>query len=899
MERNAVGLVAGHVVRQLRRQHEGHIVPDVVVRAVLRIAGLASGIVGVDDLLLEGRLLSVLHAAGQRRLVRRRLQLLHGDLAGRYVAGQPGQHSAAVFAVPCNRVLRRHREGDGRGRQITLGRLGLRQHILAVVQALEAESVCFRIHGPRLDDIAVLVQLLQLELSAGQGRAILGHLVDIHLIGEHDHGVLRGLLLLGGRLALVIVAVDVRVAQLRRVGVALSADVRVGQQLSLEGQHHCRSVQRCADLFLAPRQLLGEALARLLRVVRQLVRDVFAAQGDLEVLGLAELARLQRVVERNAVGLVAGHVVRQLRRQHEGHIVPDVVVRAVLRIAGLASGIVGVDDLLLEGRLLSVLHAAGQRRLVRRRLQLLHGDLAGRYVAGQRRQCGSVAQVPFDFVIRGHREGNGRGRQITIGRLGLRQHIGAVVQACKAEPVRFRIHGPGLDDLAVLIQLLQLERRAGQGRATLGHLVYIHLVGEHDDAVLVGRLLGDDGRSVGIEAADVAVGQPGFVDVARAAQLRIFVQRGGEQHLDIRAVQGFSDAVAVPGQGQLEVMIVGSQFLSVSVRRGYMDAIRVKGQAVIHRVVELDAILTVVRHVVGQRGGQLEGYFIADVVVGGILPTGLLAGRVVDVLNLLLEGGLNDGGVGEVVDHIAVPGTFGLLRLRAEGGHRHLADRILNLHGIVDALDCSILGLIAKAVAPVGAVLGFENESASATGRAVHSLVQLDGDVAGCAAVGPGLGTPNGHVFVGIDELRIILVGILAVDLIDRRRGQGAVTIVCHGHLHRVCARVDSGALHGGSLGYLVDEGDLGLAAQVGQLEIDGAEFIVRGGLSPLQLDLLGLYFGYRRVRVGTGHVKGDGHGVVGIERTVDDGLLAGERHVALGVVHVDELDLGGLCVAV
>ena len=331
MERDAVGLVVRHVVRQLRRQHERHIVSDVIVRAVLRGAlAIAVGIVDVLDLLLKGRLLRVLHAAGQRRLVRRRFQLVHGDLAGHHVAGQPGQHSSAVLAVPCNSMVRRHREGDGRGGQVALRRLGLRQHIGAVIQALEFEGIAFGVDHPGLDDLAVLVQLLQLERCAVQGCALLGHLADIHLVGEHDHGVLGSLILVFDGLAFSVHARGVAVGQIRGVDVALRADIRCIPQLGIEGQNHLCAVQRIDDLVPGPGQRLGEAFAGRRGDVGQLISDVHAGQGGLEAAGFAELACLKGVVEGDVVLLIVRHVVRQRRGQPEFHIIANVIVRAVI-----------------------------------------------------------------------------------------------------------------------------------------------------------------------------------------------------------------------------------------------------------------------------------------------------------------------------------------------------------------------------------------------------------------------------------------------------------------------------------------------------------------------------------------------------------------------------------------
>ena len=665
--------VVRHVVRQLRRQHEGHVVADVVVGAVLGLGvTLAVGVVDVLDLLFElgrrGR--RVLHT-GRDRICR--LLLFEGDLAADLFAGQAGQHRFAVRAVPRDGVVGLDLEDHGLHEPVARrGHLGLGQAVGAVVQALEGELVglvgsLFRNGLPA----AVNQLLLQLELRALQGFSLRVHLVHVHLVGEHDHGVLGGILRLVDGLAGGIHIRVGAVGQLARVEVALAAQLGLVIQGRGEIHHNVLAVQVFGDLlafFTVPFQLQVEGM--LVFSDRQHVFGYgYRLTIDFHALNAVEVqAFFHRIMEDNVVGQVVGHVVRQRRGQLEGHFVADVIVGRILPLAiGRVTGIAVVDihDLLLELRLLGlgILHAGGQaaRSLVR-----LKHDCAGGDGAGQARQhipAGGIdpgtrlviliVHVPLLIVGRGHGEGNRvRAHELAArGRLGLGQFVLAIVQALEHElglalgedAVERNLHL-----LAAQQHLLQLELRAGQGELVAAHndhLVHLHLVGEGDHGIPGGLALVFGGLALVIHAGGVAVLQPGPVDVAQlAANLGVLVQRGGEEHLDIGAVQFGFDRLALPGDGQVEAVLVPGDGIIIALIQGLSAHLHrvdlLEGQARIHLIVEGDVVLGVIGHVVRQRSGQLEGHFVADVVVGGILPIRLLAVGVVDILDLLLQGRL-------------------------------------------------------------------------------------------------------------------------------------------------------------------------------------------------------------------------------------------------------------------
>ena len=446
-------------------------------------------------------------------------------------------------------MVGRHAEPDGLGQLVAVGSLGLGEDVIAVVQAGEGEGGAVR----ALDDLnghqlAVGQHLLEQELRAGPGL-LAGFilLVDLHLIGEHDHGVLVGLALILDGLARLIEVRVVAVGQVGRVEVALHTQVRVRQQLSLEGQLHRCAVQLVVGYPLAvspgPGQRLGKALVRLGSAVGQgrrghrLALRVLHGHGEIcgrAKGGLAVDAGPQRIVEGDVVLHIVGHVVRQLGRQHEGHVVADVIVGAVLGLAlALTVGIVDVLDLLFKLRRGGglVFQLASQAALVQ---VLFKGDLAGGHVAGQVLQglgalgVGSVPgalHVPHHRMIRGDGElDRVRAHEfIALGHLRLGEDVVAVVQASEGEyGVRGQGHILGDDLVALALDLLlQRELRAFQrGIAVCVHLVDHQLVGEDDDGVLLGTVLILDGLALLVEVRVVAVGQVTGVDVALVADVR-------------------------------------------------------------------------------------------------------------------------------------------------------------------------------------------------------------------------------------------------------------------------------------------------------------------------------------------------------------------------------------------
>ena len=525
--------------------------------------------------------------------------------------------------------------------------------------------------------------------------------------------------------------------------------------------------------------------------------------------------------------------------------VADVVVGAVLPVGLHVSGVVDVLYLLFEGGLLGVLHAAGQGALLDVTGQRLHGDLAGDHVAGQAGQyviAGSRFFVPDDRVLRGHLEGDGRGGQVALGRLGLGEAIGAVVQALEGEDAATGHRSlVGLKFAGGRVLLLQLELGAGQIIASFVHLVHVHLVGEHDHGVLGRGLIFGDGRAVVVIADDVAIGHVGGVDVAMLADCRGVLQHGIKGQLHLRAVQGLGDRVAGPGQ------LLGEGFagLRSNIRRGDgvgdVHAGRVPDRpheiagrfelAGLQRVVEGDLVGFEVGNVVGQLGIQPEGHGVADVIVGAVLPAGpcRLLG-VVDIRNCLAEFRLGNGGIGDAV-------AFGLRGVAKDG---------LLLDGI-DVLDAVIVRLrqvgeaeVPNSVGIVLALLEFPglHQLGLILGLRIQPPVQVDGDAFRLiAAVCPGLGAVDdgeavgvgvgdadlGRIFRAVDIARGLAVGRIdgGGSGAGGGRGGGDAGLVARLAVVRLGHHIPGAvgqALNGDGLTFL--QGDRGLTVDESQLVV-------------------------------------------------------------------------------
>ena len=363
-------------------------------------------------------------------------------------------------------MLRRHRELDRIDRYAAVRHLRLSQHIVAVVQALEGErALGLRFH--RLDGLqaAAILHLLQLERRALQRLAALIHLVHDHLVRERDHRVFLGFLGLLARLLLagVLVGLHLRavaVLQLRRVHIALAAQDRILVQDRREFNLHRLAVQARRQLAVVlafgllrlPGQRQIELLRALLgqRVLRRRLA-IHLHAGDL----IEGQALLHLVVEGDMVLHIIRYVVRQLRGQLVRHGVADVVVRRILPVAGLAGRVVGVLDLLLEGRLL--------RQLI---LHQQHGLAV---------LVGGGAAVRAHLALLIDREGRVARQLVAVRRHGLAQRVGlAGLQA--GHLVGLLGGGPLLDHIAILVD--DLDRRALQLLA-VGHVGLLHLHDGH------------------------------------------------------------------------------------------------------------------------------------------------------------------------------------------------------------------------------------------------------------------------------------------------------------------------------------------------------------------------------------------------------------------------------------
>ena len=209
-------------------------------------------------------------------------------------------------------------------------------------------------------------------------------------------------------------------------------------------------------------------------------------------------------------------------------------------------------------------------------------------------------------------------------RLG--QDIVAVIQALEAEGGSGACLSIQFDSLKAAVRhlLLQLECCAFEGFAVLVDLVHIHLVGEGDNDILrcLLGLLARLAFLINIRVA--AVFQLTGVDIARLAKDCVLIEDCGEEDFDFGLIQVCVVNLVLtvaPGQLQVEGMLVLRQliiFHSLSVDRHRGDLIH--GKALLHRVMEGDEVCQIIRYVVRQCRGQSVRNFIADVIVGGILP---------------------------------------------------------------------------------------------------------------------------------------------------------------------------------------------------------------------------------------------------------------------------------------
>ena len=813
-------------------------------------------VLGADDSLADLQVaheLLVGHAAGEAALGHAGRQR---DITGGDIAGQIGQDRDAAVPDGCIvrivlAMLRCHGEQDGRLKAlVVLRHAGLGEDVVAVVQALEGEGLAFIALGHSdLNSAAVLQDLLQLELSAGQSLVgVLVLLVDDHLVGEHDGVVPLGLALVAflvvlGMAVLVQVAV-VAVLQLGLVHVALAAQHGILVQGRGEQHLDCLAVQGLRQIGLADR--LGVLVAVLLAFPGQLQAELpVTAPGQLIALRMVRGLRrdhriahlhggdrlegqsgLHLVLEGDVVLVVVGHVVRQRGGQPIGHVVADVVVGAVLPVAvSLVGGIVDVLDLLLEGGLLRLFvhHIGRQLSLVVIRGHCDHAIFiravqpgqdgfprVGAFAGGD--YAVGVVCVPSGLMRRRHGERDRLDTLVAVRHLRLGQDVVAVVQALEGEGVPSHSRGIGLgrrQRLAVRTHLLQLELSAGQGcrRVTLKllQLVHFHLVGEGDGIVPLGILLVFVGRTILLQFPSIAVGQLGLVDVALAAQHGLLVQGRSEQDLDFCAVQAGVQLVTLsipafrlflaPINAQGKGVLVGGNSKCILVRLKCLvphlhGGDLLEGQTGLHHVLEGDVILVVVGHVVGQRGGQLVGHVIADVIVGAVLPVAGLARGIVGVLDLLLEGGLA---------HLLVGDSGGAVRGRVGGGiagHIQLLHPVRNirrrfigrlrgqiLEGIAGLLCVQVIGLARNIIVGLATV---------------RALLQLDRDLFN--AIGPGSSLAVGiqplllHRQAGFLRAFLIMVRradrhqlVIAVERDRNRRDLHAVKhIVGNGGLRRL-----------------------------------------------------------------------------------------------------------------
>ena len=672
-----------------------------------------------------------------------------------------------------------HGEGDGSNSFVTRRGLGLGEYVVAVIQAGEGKDRTFiALHSGDGLLASALDELLQLEFSAGQRLAVLIYLVDLHLVGEGDYGVLGGLLRLVHRLAVLAHARVVVVDQLYLVHVASLAQHRVAVQRGDVFHHNHSLVQLLVGdlrLAVAPGEGQVEAVVRAGQFVILGLRAVDGHLGDT----VEGQALLHGVAEGDVIGQVVGHVVRQRRLQLEGHFVADVIVGGILPAGRLAGGVVDIPDLLLHRRRGGggILHVAGQARQILVCRQL---DRAVRHVAGQAGQhglAGGFTAVPSRRVAGLYSETDGLDGPVARGHGGLGENVIAVVQALEAEGAGLAVGLIGTHDhVASLGHLRQRERRAGQGLACLIHLVHIHLVSEGDYSVLGGFLRLIHGLAVLVHLRIAAVDQLYLVDIAGLAQHRVAVQLGGVGHYDTALVQslvGDPRLAIAPGELQIEA-ISGRGQLIILFSQGHivdrhLEALLIQRQALVHGVAEGDIVGQVVGHVVRQRRRQAEGHFVADVIVGGILPFALGGvGGIVDVSDLLLDRGF----LGGTVLHVAGDDACGLVATQIDDAVHYVA------------VDSGQHGLALGCVAfPLRFMFRFHGKADGIDGPIAIGDFGLGEDVVAVVQALEAEGTGLVVCLVGTDDHIAILRHLRQR---ERRTGQGFALLVHLVHVHLV-----------------------------------------------------------------------------------------------------------------
>ena len=245
--------------------------------------------------------------------------------------------------------------------------------------------------------------------------------------------------------------------------------------------------------------------------------------------------------------------------------------------------------------------------------------------------------------------------------LGFHELVLAVINALEGSGVLAAL-GLGDGHLATVngvivrgaIELVEPELRQivlSRG-ATVEGLVDVQLVGEHND--LVGRGLAGFAFDDNIRVVGELKGS--LIRVARRADHSVLVQRGRVFDGEL-ATGGNGDCVVFSildglrvSDGDVEGVLI-SGILSDSVGASAKSLVAVlddhglliEGQASGLLIVEDQLVGLVgceVCFVRRQGSGQLERHFVVHIVIGGILPVGLITSGVVDVLDLLFEGRL-------------------------------------------------------------------------------------------------------------------------------------------------------------------------------------------------------------------------------------------------------------------
>ena len=355
----------------------------------------------------------------------------------------------------------------------------------------------------------------------------------------------------------------------------------------------------------------------------------------------------------------------------------EVVVAVDLRLLLGGRGGGAVDGHVLgdlEAAVLDVGHGAGERGygIVLRERQRSGGRGCrkvgedGRSLVTLRsptaaREVGVLIRIALDVpravVACRDRKDDGLDGLVARRRLGLGQAIGAVVQALNREDVLVVTGAVGDLDQVVerlvlalggtlaLNELLQRELGTRKSGLVLVDLVDVHLVGKGDRVVPRRRALLVVVRGV----RRVAVAQLGGIDVARLADVGGLVENRVELHHDPCVVvacgaRGNGTYACAPAELEREsvdlavlALVVWRQRVVRLVDRGLdVLALAVLGHDLyagdlvevergLHLVGKGQVIVAVGAHVVRERGGELVGHRVADVVVGGVLPAGRLA----------------------------------------------------------------------------------------------------------------------------------------------------------------------------------------------------------------------------------------------------------------------------------